>query len=1108
MPNTRALQLSFNGGEISPDLYGRVDLKAHQSGLRRAHNMYVKAQGSVRRRPGFRYCNEVFDSGSKTRLIALSSSPATVVEVSANKFRFYRNGAPLLRTDAPHFFTPRDNVSASTASGIWTSTSIDQQGFGTNSLVTILHPSWTSYPGKNYPIQSDYPHAKIQAITVVSFVTASAIYTTSVAHNLRNNDAITVQVGNNRYIYYVERISNTEFALQSGWQGTGREMTIVSNATGPATLWFSIVTPSAPDFPGACYYIDRVSNTTWRLKRTIDGMPITTYVTNGGGSKLMAVYAKGETVFSSPNYYRAKIPARSDYAVANANYWTNEGSESEVTITHGRAYTEQQLFELTYAQSNDVVTLAHRSHPTTELLRYADNQWDVRSVSFEAKVSPPASLSASTSIGESVRITGVVAESNPANTVFQCEWQGLAIVAGDTIKFGLVAQQPAPMPSGLASKLTNNIFSISTAYVSDNARHIRLVLKANGQTNLIAANLLNIGDQLTITGQTGVFASPVFFQFWPEDSTSTNKYVITAVDDTDVESRASSPLSVTNNLFARDTFNTLTWSPVTNAVQYRIYRLQSGLYGLIGKADNASGLTFIDNNLGADIGTTPPINDASLAQTGEYPACVSYWDQRRVFAGTRTKPSRLWMTKANTESDLSFTLPIKDNDRISIEVATREINRIRHVVSASELLVLTDLGEWRITALNSESITPSTVSVRPQSFVGSNFVTPVIINNSVVYCANRGGRVRELAFNLTAQGYVGTDLSLRAAHLFDDLTLVDLAQMRAPIPVLWFVSSSGKLLGLTYAPEEQVAAWHQHDTDGSFESVASILEGDKDVLYAVVKRTINGVTKRYVEALDDFRVTGDNGIFLDSHLTFDNTHTGNRQLQVSQYQSSGFGLGATVTVSVVGAHSVFVVGDVGSRLRLTAADGSRTTIEISEFVSLSGVRGRAVADIPSAFWETAISSWAFARRTYSGLGHLVGKTVQIVADGKRLADQVCPASGSITLESHAVYGAIGLGYVSEMQTLPISLQADAAGQGRTKNVNKAWFRLDSTDTFEIGPDESNLVPSVTLDAALVGDEIQTTLLPSWTQDGSVLVRQTAPFPLNVNGLVLEVAVGS
>ncbi|MFV0679209.1 MAG: hypothetical protein ACK5NW_02735, partial [Ottowia sp.] len=51
----------------------------------------------------------------------------------------------------------------------------------------------------------------------------------------------------------------------------------------------------------------------------------------------------------------------------------------------------------------------------------------------------------------------------------------------------------------------------------------------------------------------------------------------------------------------------------------------------------------------------------------------------------------------------------------------------------------------------------------------------------------------------------------------------------------------------TYLPEQQVGAWHNHDTDGVFESVVVVAEGQDDVLYCVVQRTIDGAQKRYVE---------------------------------------------------------------------------------------------------------------------------------------------------------------------------------------------------------------------------------------------------------------------
>jgi hypothetical protein len=63
------------------------------------------------------------------------------------------------------------------------------------------------------------------------------------------------------------------------------------------------------------------------------------------------------------------------------------------------------------------------------------------------------------------------------------------------------------------------------------------------------------------------------------------------------------------------------------------------------------------------------------------------------------------------------------------------------------------------------------------------------------------------------------------------MTIADQAYMKSPWPVVWFVSSSGNLLGLTYIPEEQVGASHHHDTAGTFESIACVAEGVYDALY-------------------------------------------------------------------------------------------------------------------------------------------------------------------------------------------------------------------------------------------------------------------------------------
>jgi hypothetical protein len=465
---------------------------------------------------------------------------------------------------------------------------------------------------------------------------------------------------------------------------------------------------------------------------------------------------------------------------------------------------------------------------------------------------------------------------------------------------------------------------------------------------------------------------------------------------------------------------------VSGAVRYNVYKYSGGIYGYIGQATT---VTFTDDNIAADMGKTPPNNYNPFSTSGEYPAAVSYFEQRRCFAGTTNKPQNIWMTRSGTESNMNYSLPTMEDDAISFRVAAREANTIRHIVPLTSLVLLTSAAEWRVTSINSDAITPNTVSVKPQSYVGASNVQPVVINNNLIYAAARGGHMRELAYSWQAAGFVTGDLSLRAPHLFDTFNVRDMAYAKAPQPIVWCVSSNGKLLGLTYVPEQQVGAWHQHDTkDGLFESCCVVAEGDEDVLYVVVKRTINGSDKRYVERLHTRQFTDPaDAFFVDCGLTY---------------------------------------------------SGSAVT-------------------------------------TISGLSHLEGKTVNILADGAVHPQRVV-TSGAITLENAASKVQVGLPITADIQTLPWFAQIDAGlGQGRTKNVNRVYMRVYRSSGIFAGPDANNLTEAKQRTTenygappALKSDEIQLVITPSWNNSGQVFVRQADPLPLTLVSMTLEVAIGS
>lgn len=503
-------------------------------------------------------------------------------------------------------------------------------------------------------------------------------------------------------------------------------------------------------------------------------------------------------------------------------------------------------------------------------------------------------------------------------------------------------------------------------------------------------------------------------------------YVVTAVNADGVgESAASASSSVGGNLLETGATVTISWGAVSGASRYNVYKLQGGLYGYIGQT---TGLSIVDDNITPELSKTPPIYDVVFNAAGEYPGAVSYYEQRRCFAGTINKPQNIWMTRSGTESDMSYSLPTRDDDRIAFRVAAREANTIRHIVPLAQLLLLTSSAEWRVTSVNSDAITPSTISVRPQSYVGASSVQPVIINNTLIYGAARGGHARELAYNWQANGFITGDLSLRAPHLFDTFDIVDMAYSKAPQPVVWFVSTSGRLLGLTYVPEQQIGAWHRHDTDGVFESCATVAEGSEDVLYCVIRRTINGTSKRYIERLASRQFTD---------------------------QADAF------------------------------------------FVDCGATYSGAPADV------------------ISGLGHLEGKTVSILADGAVHPQRVV-TGGSVTLDIEASTVQIGLPIEADLQTLPstVPLQDGSFGYGRVKNVNRVWLRVHESSGIFVGPSADELTEAKQRTTepygappALKSDVLELVLTPTWGASGHVFVRQADPLPLTVVSMTAEVALG-
>ncbi|MCD7878513.1 MAG: hypothetical protein LUG16_01110 [Candidatus Gastranaerophilales bacterium] len=354
------------------------------------------------------------------------------------------------------------------------------------------------------------------------------------------------------------------------------------------------------------------------------------------------------------------------------------------------------------------------------------------------------------------------------------------------------------------------------------------------------------------------------------EHTTTYEYVVTAVkENTYEESNRSEVVSVTGELesyWGTTEYITISFSAVDGAAEYNIYRDVNGVYGFVGATTST---TFKDDKIEPDLSSTAPIYTNPFEDDNN-PACVNYFQQRKVFGCLKNGPQQLVASQTSTNNNFNISRPLAATDSIDITLSEREVNEIRHIIALNDLILLTSGGEWKLNGSDGAFSASSSLVASPQSFYGCSNIQPVVSGNMILFVQSSGAVVRDLGYTYVSDSYDGTELSIFANHLFEGKQIVDMAYSKEPNRILWCVMSDGTVNALTYDKQQQIAGWHRHETKGEFESVAVIREGVEDAVYFIVKREINGETKRYIERMASRYVDEtSSGIFLDSSLTYE-----------------------------------------------------------------------------------------------------------------------------------------------------------------------------------------------------------------------------------------------
>ena len=526
----------------------------------------------------------------------------------------------------------------------------------------------------------------------------------------------------------------------------------------------------------------------------------------------------------------------------------------------------------------------------------------------------------------------------------------------------------------------------------------------------------------------------------------------------------------------------------------------------------------------------------AFSDTTGHPSCVTFFEQRLVFAGTTNQPQTVFFSKSGDyeNMDANLTGTISDDDSIVYTIASNQVNAIRFMTATRTLIIGTAGGEFTVSGGGTDSaVTPTNILIKKQSNHGAANVDAIAVGNATLFLQRAKRKIRELAYNFDVDGYLAPDMTILAEHITEG-GLTQIAYQQEPNQIIYAVRGDGELVGLTYQREQQVTAWHRHIFGGIF-GTATITVTDyaniKNGTRIVLKKS-DGTTTTFTSATSAtsgffHNATSNNQTatnlktLIDADSNFTATvssnvvtikevvSTGLDYLTISSFDiarltTTSEGKSICESVAVIPTddteYQVYVI------IKRTVNGSSRRYVEY-----LNNVDFTETDNTTFNYLDSALAYSGTAVTTLSGLDHLEGQTVHILADGATHPTKVV-SSGSISLDRSSTNVKVGLGYNSILQTMRLDAGSqNGTSQGKTKRIYEITVRLYESVGVEVGPNLSDMeripfrtssdvmdqgIPTFTGDKAVE-------FRGNYDTDGFIFVRQTQPLPLTVLSLYPE-----
>jgi len=526
----------------------------------------------------------------------------------------------------------------------------------------------------------------------------------------------------------------------------------------------------------------------------------------------------------------------------------------------------------------------------------------------------------------------------------------------------------------------------------------------------------------------------------------------------------------------------------------------------------------------------------AFSDTTGHPSCVTFFEQRLVFAATLSNPQTVYFSKSGDYENMDANIggTVADDDAIIYTIASNQVNAIRFMSATRTLIIGTAGGEFAVSGGGDDSsVTPTNILIKKQTNNGGANVDAVAVGNATLFLQRAKRKIRELAYNFDVDGYSSPDLTILAEHVTSG-GITQMAFQGEPLSILWCVRGDGELAALTYQREQEVVAWHRHIFGGRFGAAtitvsdyANIATGTRLLLTKSDGTTVTFTSTTGTAGTDEFKTQTNNNTTADNIYTAINAHA---DFTVANPAAAV----VTVTETSPSPTGFLTIKSVDDTTRLTTTDQGKAVCESvaviptddSEYQvwvivkrTVNGSTRRYVEylnifdfdetdNTSFNFLDSALSYSGTAATTFTGLDHLEGQTVAILADGATHPDKPV-SSGSVVLDRSATNVKMGLAYHSILKTMRIDAGSqDGTSQGKTKRIYEITARLYQSVGVEIGPDLSNMerIPFRTsanpMDEGIpvfTGDK-EVEFRGNYDTDGYILVRQTQPLPFTILSL--------